>query len=77
MLSQVHILSAHLSLTTEVKECAQPGNRTYKTPYIRLDMLPTAITGMANITLVNVYVDLLVFTRIAGTSYTGSGRSWC
>ena len=25
-------------------------------------------------TLVNVYVDLLVFTRIAGTSYTGSGR---
>ena len=29
------------------------------------------------ITLVNVYVDLLVFTRIAGTSYTGSGRYWC
>ena len=28
-------------------------------------------------TLVNVYVDLLVFTRIAGTSYTGSGRYWC
>ena len=25
-------------------------------------------------TLVNVYVDLVVFTRIAGTSYTGSGR---
>ena len=24
-------------------------------------------------TLVNVYVDLVVFTRIAGTSYTGSG----
>ena len=29
------------------------------------------------ITLVNVYVDLLVFTCIAGTSYTGSGRYWC
>ena len=29
------------------------------------------------ITLVNVYVDLLVFTRIAGTSQTGSGRYWC
>ena len=28
-------------------------------------------------TLVNVYVDLLVFTRIAGTSKTGSGRYWC
>ena len=28
-------------------------------------------------TLVNVYVDLVVFTRIAGTSYTGSGRYWC
>ena len=28
-------------------------------------------------TLVNVYVDLLVFTHIAGTSYTGSGRYWC
>ena len=29
------------------------------------------------ITLVNVYVDLVVFTRIAGTSSTGSGRYWC
>ena len=28
-------------------------------------------------TLVNVYVDLVVFTRIAGTSKTGSGRYWC
>ena len=28
-------------------------------------------------TLVNVYVDLLVFMRIAGTSWTGSGRYWC
>ena len=28
-------------------------------------------------TLVNVYVDLVVFTRIAGTSETGSGRYWC
>ena len=28
-------------------------------------------------TLVNVYVDLLVFARIAGTSQTGSGRYWC
>ena len=32
---------------------------------------------MRETTLVNVYVDLLVFTRIAGTSYTGSGRYWC
>ena len=23
------------------------------------------------------YVDLVVFTRIAGTSKTGSGRYWC
>ena len=30
-----------------------------------------------HITLVNVYVDLLVFTRIAGTSWIGSGRYWC
>ena len=29
------------------------------------------------VTLVNVYVDLVVFTRIAGTSLTGSGRYWC
>ena len=28
------------------------------------------------ITLVNVYVDLVVFTRIAGTLKTGSGRYW-
>ena len=28
-------------------------------------------------TVVNVYVDLVVFTRIAGTSYTGSGTYWC
>ena len=28
-------------------------------------------------TLVNIYVDLVVFTRIAGTSKTGSGRYWC
>ena len=27
--------------------------------------------------LVNVYVDLLAFTCIAGTSWTGSGRYWC
>ena len=27
--------------------------------------------------MVNVYVDLLAFTRIASTSYTGSGRYWC
>ena len=32
---------------------------------------------MSGSTLVNVYVDLVVFTRIAGTSYTGSGRYWC
>ena len=31
----------------------------------------------SNHTLVNVYVDLMVFTRIAGTSWTGSGRYWC
>ena len=30
-----------------------------------------------NTTLVIVYVDLVVFTRIAGTSKTGSGRYWC
>ena len=34
-------------------------------------------TKMTNSTLVNVYVDLVVFTRNAGTSYTGSGRYWC
>ena len=28
-------------------------------------------------TLVDVYVDLVVFTRIVGTSKTGSGRYWC
>ena len=27
--------------------------------------------------MVNVYVDLLVFTRIGGTSWNGSGRYWC
>ena len=27
-------------------------------------------------TLVNVYVDLVVFTRIAGSSLAGSGRYW-
>ena len=36
-------------MTTIVKECAQPGNRTCKTPNIRLVTLPTAMTGMANI----------------------------
>ena len=30
----------------------------------------------ACITLVNVYVDLVVFTRIAGTLKTGSGIYW-
>ena len=29
------------------------------------------------VTLVNVYVDLVVFTRFAGTSKIGSGRYWC
>ena len=28
-------------------------------------------------TLVNVYVNLVVFMRIAGTSLTRSGRYWC
>ena len=32
--------------------------------------------GLVNITLVNVYVDLVVFTRIACTLKTGSGRYW-
>ena len=35
------------------------------------------ITFVVTITLVNVYVDLVVFSRIADTSYTGSGRYWC
>ena len=33
--------------------------------------------GCTSFTLVNVYVDLVVFTRIASTSKTGSGRYWC
>ena len=32
---------------------------------------------LTGVTLVKVYVDLLVFTRIASTSYTGSGSYWC
>ena len=35
------------------------------------------VTSPANITLVNVYIDLQVFTHIAGTSWTESGRYWC
>ena len=31
----------------------------------------------SRITMVNVYVDLMDFTRIAGTSWTGSSRYWC
>ena len=34
------------------------------------------LSHMTVSTLVNVYVDLVVFTRIAGTSKTGSGRYW-
>ena len=40
---------ALFKLTTIVKEYAQPGNRTCKTPNNRFDMLQTAITLMANI----------------------------
>ena len=36
-------------MTIIVKEFAQPGNRTCKTPDIRLDTPQTEITGMANI----------------------------
>ena len=32
-----------------MKECARPENRTDKTPDIRLDILPTAITAPTNI----------------------------
>ena len=35
------------------------------------------ILSCRNITLVNVYVDFVVFTRIAGTIKAGSGRYWC
>ena len=28
-------------------------------------------------TMVNVYVDLVIFTRIASTLKTGIGRYWC
>ena len=38
--------------------------------YVRYLALATTFT------LVNVYVDLVVFTRIAGTLKTGSGRYW-
>ena len=34
-------------------------------------------SAKAILTLVNVFVDLVVFTRIAVTSQTGSGRYWC
>ena len=43
--------------------------------YFRLENI--LIYQMRIFTLVNVYVDLVVFTRIAGTSETGSGRYWC
>ena len=35
------------------------------------------VSSLGFFTLVNVYVDLVVFTRIAGTSKTGSRRYWC
>ena len=38
-------------------------------------LLCTLLKG-GNNTLVNVYVDLVVFTHIAGTLKTGSGRYW-
>ena len=38
--------------------------------------LQTVCDGYTITTLVNVYVDLVVFTRIAGTIKTGSGRYW-
>ena len=44
---------------TTVKECAQPRNRNYKTPDIRLKTLQTAKTGMGNI---NGYPQLGLLT---------------
>ena len=39
-------------------------------------VLRVIIAFTTNSTLVNVYVDLVAFTRIAGTLKTGSGRYW-
>ena len=47
-----NMYSAHLSLVTynySESQCAQPGNRTCKTPNIMLDTLPTTLTVIANI----------------------------
>ena len=38
-------------------------------------LLPLFAEGLC-FSLVNVYVDLVIFTRIAGTLKTGSGRYW-
>ena len=46
-------------MTTIVKKCAQPGNRTCKNLYIGLNTLQTAKTGVANI---NGYHHLSLLT---------------
>ena len=43
---------------------------------ISLSECSCLIIVYTDITLVNVYVDLVVFTRIAGTLKTGSGGYW-
>ena len=54
------------------------GIRYLDNSVILSSQLPASImNNVAKNTLVNVYVDLVVFTRIAGTSQTGSGRYWC
>ena len=42
--------------------------------YILFRLHANTTYHISDITLVNVYVDLVVFTRIAGTLKTGSGR---
>ena len=51
ILSQVHVFCSSFTSILQLYEsqCAQPGNRTCKTPDIRLDTLTTTITGIANI----------------------------
>ena len=52
-------------------------NEDSKQPYYELTVCgDVQASRSVHITLVNVFVDLVVFTRIAGISLTGSGRNF-
>ena len=71
---QMYFMAADWLILEAATHALAPSSNDARTLLIKVDLVFLSEngnhTGKCN-------VDLVVFTLIAGTSYTGSGRYWC